>query len=125
MALSLSVTLLGDRAFVLLSLGPGFKEVRKNALKLDPAPRWYWYMSGFGSAYQVTMNIFLTPELGFALFFLTVTLGQISSAIFLDHYAMFGFKHRPAGWEKLLSMFPFTNVLPHQHINTTHSKATL
>ena len=53
------------------------------------APWWIW-SGGIFSATFIVVSIFLTPRLGVALTLATIIVGQLSAALVVDHFGLFG-----------------------------------
>ena len=53
------------------------------------APWWIWLGGLFGASF-IVISIVLTPRLGAALMLASVILGQLSAALLIDHYGLFG-----------------------------------
>lgn len=53
------------------------------------APWWVW-TGGFFSATFIVVSTLLTPRLGVALTLATILVGQLSAALIVDHYGLFG-----------------------------------
>jgi len=53
------------------------------------APWWVW-AGGLFSATFIVVSILLTPRLGVALTLATIIVGQLSAALVVDHYGLFG-----------------------------------
>ena len=56
---------------------------------LAGAPWWVW-SGGIFSATFIVVSIFLTPRLGVALTLATIIVGQLSAALVVDHFGLFG-----------------------------------
>ena len=56
---------------------------------LGGAPWWVW-SGGIFSATFIVVSIFLTPRLGVALTLATIIVGQLSAALVVDHFGLFG-----------------------------------
>ena len=53
------------------------------------APWWVW-TGGVFSATFIVVSIFLAPRLGVALTLATIIVGQLTAALVVDHYGLFG-----------------------------------
>ena len=53
------------------------------------APWWIW-TGGVFSATFIVVSTFLTPRLGVAVTLSTIIVGQLSAALVVDHYGLFG-----------------------------------
>jgi transporter family-2 protein len=53
------------------------------------APWWIW-TGGVFSATFIVVSTFLTPRLGVAVTLATIIVGQLSAALIVDHYGLFG-----------------------------------
>ena len=53
------------------------------------APWWIW-TGGVFSATFIVVSTFLTPRLGVAVTLSTIIVGQLSAALIVDHYGLFG-----------------------------------
>jgi transporter family-2 protein len=53
------------------------------------APWWIW-TGGLFSATFIVVSTFLTPRLGVAVTLATIIVGQLSAALVVDHYGLFG-----------------------------------
>lgn len=53
------------------------------------APWWVW-AGGLFSATFIVVSILLTPRLGVALTLATIIVGQLTAALVVDHYGLFG-----------------------------------
>jgi transporter family-2 protein len=53
------------------------------------APWWIW-TGGIFSATFIVVSTFLTPRLGVAVTLATIIVGQLSAALIVDHYGLFG-----------------------------------
>ena len=53
------------------------------------APWWIW-TGGLFSATFIVVSTFLTPRLGVALTLATIIVGQLSAALVVDHFGLFG-----------------------------------
>jgi transporter family-2 protein len=56
---------------------------------IGAAPWWVW-TGGFFSATFIVVSTLLTPRLGVALTLATILVGQLSAALVVDHYGLFG-----------------------------------
>ena len=56
---------------------------------LDGAPWWVW-TGGVFSATFIVVSTFLTPRLGVAVTLATIIVGQLSAALVVDHFGLFG-----------------------------------
>lgn len=56
---------------------------------VNRAPWWIWMGGVFGATFIVT-SILLTPRLGATLTLATIIVGQLSAALIVDHYGLFG-----------------------------------
>ena len=56
---------------------------------IGSAPWWLW-AGGLFSATFIVVSILLTPRLGVALTLATIIVGQLSAALIVDHYGLFG-----------------------------------
>jgi transporter family-2 protein len=56
---------------------------------LARAPWWVWIGGVFGAIF-IVVSIVLTPRLGAALMLAAVIVGQLSAALVIDHYGLFG-----------------------------------
>lgn len=56
---------------------------------LARAPWWIWLGGVFGATF-IVVSIVLTPRLGTALMLASVIVGQLSAALLIDHYGLFG-----------------------------------
>jgi transporter family-2 protein len=56
---------------------------------LGGAPWWVW-TGGIFSATFIVVSTFLTPRLGVALTLATIIVGQLSAALVVDHFGLFG-----------------------------------
>jgi transporter family-2 protein len=53
------------------------------------APWWVW-LGGVFSATFIVVSTFLTPRLGVAVTLATIIVGQLSAALVVDHFGLFG-----------------------------------
>ena len=56
---------------------------------LGSAPWWVW-TGGVFSATFIVVSTFLTPRLGVAVTLATIIVGQLSAALVVDHFGLFG-----------------------------------
>ena len=56
---------------------------------LHGAPWWVW-TGGIFSATFIVVSTFLTPRLGVAVTLATIIVGQLSTALVVDHFGLFG-----------------------------------
>ena len=56
---------------------------------LARAPWWIWLGGVFGASF-IVVSIVLTPRLGTALMLASVVVGQLSAALLIDHFGLFG-----------------------------------
>ena len=56
---------------------------------LARAPWWIWLGGAFGASF-IVVSIVLTPRLGTALMLASVVVGQLSAALLIDHFGLFG-----------------------------------
>jgi bacterial/archaeal transporter family-2 protein len=56
---------------------------------ISRAPLWIWAGGLFGMTF-ILVNIILTPKLGTTLTLATMIVGQLSAALIVDHYGLFG-----------------------------------
>jgi len=56
---------------------------------INSAPWWVW-SGGLFSATFIVVSILLTPRLGVALTLASIIVGQLSAALVVDHYGLFG-----------------------------------
>jgi bacterial/archaeal transporter family-2 protein len=56
---------------------------------LNGAPWWIW-TGGMFSATFIVVSTFLTPRLGVAVTLATIIVGQLTAALVVDHYGLFG-----------------------------------
>lgn len=72
------------------------------ALRISPptiasalkGPWWLW-IGGFSGAFYVAMATFLPPKLGASSFILSVMVGQVVVAMFIDHFGLLGLAPKP------------------------------
>lgn len=65
---------------------------------------WWHWAGGLLGAFFVFTAAFVAPRIGALLFMTLVLLGQLSSAVFLDHQGWIGFKEAPVNLGKLLGL---------------------
>ena len=67
-------------------------------------PRWYQFLGGFFGAFFVASSAFLTPEIGFAWFFVMFVCGQLVCSVVLDHIGFLGTHKRRINWVIVLAL---------------------
>src|SRR5699024_7367498 len=66
--------------------------------------QWWHWAGGLLGAFFVFTAAFVAPRIGALLFMTLVLLGQLSSAVFLDHQGWIGYKAAPINFGKLLGL---------------------
>ncbi len=56
---------------------------------LGGAPWWVWTGGAFSATF-IVVSIFLTPRLGVAMTLATIIVGQLTAALVVDHFGLFG-----------------------------------
>ncbi len=85
--------------FINLSLGHGFP-VRET---FATAPWWAW-IGGFMGAVVVTLGATAVPRIGVATYVSAFIAGQLTAAIFYDHFGILGQTVREISWPRLLGV---------------------
>ena len=62
---------------------------------------WSLWLAGLLGAFYVTATIVLAPRLGTALTFGLVVAGQLTMAVIMDHFGLFGMPVQPVNWFRL------------------------
>ncbi len=65
---------------------------------------WWHWAGGMLGAFFVFTAAFVAPKIGALLFMALVLLGQLSSAIFLDHQGWVGYKEIPINFGKIAGL---------------------
>ena len=65
---------------------------------------WWHWAGGLLGAFFVFTAAFVAPRIGALLFMALVLLGQLSSAVFLDHQGWVGFKEMPINLGKIAGL---------------------
>jgi len=79
----------------LFALGLG----RGNLLRLPEAP-WYSLAGGILGVIIVYGVVFSIPKLGMAVATTAIIVGQVSTALVIDHFGLFGLEKIPFSWVK-------------------------
>ncbi len=90
------LTLLG--ALFALQLGDG------NFMQIGKAP-WYSYFGGFFGVAIVYGVVVAIPRVGVANATTAIIASQLTSAIIIDHFGLFGLQTIPFNWYKLAGIF--------------------
>jgi len=88
---------------LLLILLFAFRLGKGNFYALSEAP-WYAYLGGVigvGIIYLVAASI---PEVGVANATTAIIIGQVVTAIIIDHFGVFGLERMPYGWSQILGL---------------------
>ncbi len=65
---------------------------------------WWHWAGGLLGAFFVFTAAFVAPRIGALLFMVLVLLGQLSSAVFLDHQGWVGYKEIPINFGKIAGL---------------------
>lgn len=65
------------------------RQALPSSVGLDRAPWWVWIGGIFGATF-ILMSIIVTPRLGAALMLAATIVGQLGTALAIDHYGWFG-----------------------------------
>lgn len=65
---------------------------------------WYTYLGGLLGVLIVYAVVASIPKLGVAVATTAIIVGQVSTALFIDHFGLFGLKEVPFTWWKLLGL---------------------
>ncbi len=65
---------------------------------------WWHWAGGLLGAFFVFTAAFVAPRIGAVLFMALVLLGQLSSAVFLDHQGWIGYKEIPINFGKIAGL---------------------
>ena len=65
---------------------------------------WYAYLGGLISVLIIYGVIASIPKVGVALATTAIIVGQVSTALLIDHFGLFGLKKVPFSWEKLVGL---------------------
>ncbi|KUK35892.1 MAG: bacterial/archaeal transporter family-2 protein [Clostridia bacterium] len=84
-------------ALLLLKLGQG------DLSRIGEAP-WYAYLGGLLSVVIIYTVMFSISKLGVAVATTSIIVGQVSTALIIDHFGLFGLKEIPFTWWKLLGI---------------------
>ena len=74
---------------VVLTAAFATRQPAPNTTGLGGAPWWVW-TGGVFSATFVVVSTLLTPRLGVAVTLATIIVGQVSAALVVDHFGLFG-----------------------------------
>lgn len=66
--------------------------------------RWWHWIGGFLGAYLVFATTFLAPVVGAGLLVGLILMGQLSTAVVLDHFGLIGFEKKPINSRKILGV---------------------
>lgn len=93
--------LVGTLALMFLVLTLQRESVSVEALK---GLQWWHWAGGLMGAFFVFTAAFVAPRIGALLFMALVLLGQLSSAVFLDHHGWIGYKEIPINLGKIAGL---------------------
>jgi transporter family-2 protein len=74
---------------LLLLLAVGTRQEPPMTMGLSRAPWWVWTGGAFGAS-VIVVSIILTPKIGATLTLASMIVGQLTMALIVDHYGMFG-----------------------------------
>jgi len=79
---------------------------QRDAVSIDTLKNLHWWhwAGGLLGAFFVFTAAFVAPRIGALLFMALVLLGQLSSAIFLDHQGWVGYKEIPINFGKIAGL---------------------
>lgn len=79
---------------------------QRDAVSIDTLKglHWWHWAGGLLGAFFVFTAAFVAPRIGALLFMALVLLGQLSSAIFLDHQGWVGYKEIPINFGKIAGL---------------------
>lgn len=66
--------------------------------------KWWHWTGGFLGAYLVFATTFLAPVVGAGLLVGLILMGQLSTAVVLDHFGLIGFEKKPINARKILGV---------------------
>lgn len=99
-------------SFVIGSIGLGFyawvTQVEFANIRLASSAHWSIWLAGIIGACYVTSVIILMPRIGAALTFGLVVAGQLTMAVFLDHYGLLGVSVQSFNWQRMAGIFLIT-----------------
>lgn len=72
-----------------------------SAIRSVSGVHWSLWLAGLLGAFYVTATIVLAPKLGTALTFGLVVAGQLTMAVLMDHFGLFGMPVQPVNWLRL------------------------
>lgn len=66
--------------------------------------KWWHWIGGFLGAYLVSAITFLAPIVGAGMLVGLILMGQLGTAVVLDHFGLIGFEKKPINTRKILGI---------------------
>ncbi len=80
-----------------------FRIGKGDLLKIPQAP-WYVYLGGILGVIIVYTVVYSIPRLGVAITTTAIIVGQVTTALFIDHFGLFGLEQISFSWVKGLGL---------------------